>query len=238
MALKGRIVSYAHRYRRPPKKRKPVALKMPAVICSSALRDRGSIRQHRLMATSGGRIPTVYQGQRFPSRAALAKYLAPRCGKTPSTLMTLLFRYAGDVERAIAPHPSRKPRTRIPIFYQAQRFSSRAALAKYLAPRCGKTFSTLMTLLSRYDGDVERALAAHPSPQRRSFTFEGQVFATRKALAVHLAPRLSRSFPSIERLLVHYHDDIAKVLAARSYAPRPRLPRRSPVPSHAVTSRA
>ena len=124
----------------------------------------------------------------------------------------------------------------IPIVYQGQRFASRAALAKYLAPRCGKTPSTLMSLLSRYEGDVERALAAHPSRRLRPLTFEGQTFASRRALAIHLAPRLNRPALSVEQLLIFYHDDIAKVLAARPYKPRPRLSSRGPAPSHAVTS--
>ncbi len=48
-------------------------------------------------------IPVVYQGQQFPSRNALADHLAPLVGKTRSTLITLLSRYDGDVERAVAP---------------------------------------------------------------------------------------------------------------------------------------
>ena len=71
------------------------------------LRDHGRTRQHRRMATWDTSIPIVYQGQRFPSRTALAEYLAPRCGKTVSTMQTLLSRYDGDVERAVAPRTLR-----------------------------------------------------------------------------------------------------------------------------------
>ena len=56
----------------------------------------------------------------------------------------------------------------IPIVYQGLQFPNRAALARHLAPLVGKTRSTLITLLSRYDGDVECAAAlfssAGPSP--------------------------------------------------------------------------
>jgi hypothetical protein len=47
-----------------------------------------------------------------------------------------------------------------------------AALADHLAPLVGKTRSTLITLLSRYDGDVERVVA--PLSHRRPITFEEQ----------------------------------------------------------------
>jgi hypothetical protein len=117
--------------------------------------------------------------------------------------------------------------TSIPIVYQGQRFPSRTALAEYLAPRCGKTVSTMQTLLSRYDGDVERAVAPHP-PKLRPFSFEGQAFPSRKALAIYLAPRLNRPAQSVESLLIYHHDDIAAVLAAQPYRPT------SPRPPHSM----
>ena len=61
------------------------------------------------MTSSGKAIPIVYQGQQFPNRAALAEHLAPLVGKTRSTLITLLSRYDGDVERAVAPSPRAGP---------------------------------------------------------------------------------------------------------------------------------
>jgi hypothetical protein len=109
-------------------------------------------------------------------------------------------------------------RSAIPIVYQGQQFPSRKALADHLAPLVGKTRSTLITLLSRYDGDVERAVAH----QRRSIAFEGQVFPHRTALAEHLAPRLHRPARSVEVLLRNYNDDVAAVLLASPYRQRPR----------------
>ena len=106
----------------------------------------------------------------------------------------------------------------IPIVYQGQQFPNRAALARHLAPLVGKTRSTLITLLSRYDGDVERAVA----PGRRPITFEGRVFPHRKALAEYLAPRLHRPARSVEVLLRNYNDDVGAVLVARPYRQRPR----------------
>jgi hypothetical protein len=111
-------------------------------------------------------------------------------------------------------------RSGIPIVYQGQQFPSRKALAKHLAPLVGKKRSTLITLLSRYDGDVERAVA--PSSQRRPITFEAQVFPHRKALAEYLAPRLHRPARSVEALLRNYNDDVEAVLLARPYRQRPR----------------
>jgi hypothetical protein len=106
----------------------------------------------------------------------------------------------------------------IPIVYQGQQFPTRAALARHLAPLVGKTRSTLITQLSRYDGDVERAVA----PGRRPITFEGRVFPHRKALAEYLAPRLHRPVRSVEWLLFSHNDDVAAVLLASPYRQRPR----------------
>jgi hypothetical protein len=105
----------------------------------------------------------------------------------------------------------------IPIAYRGQRFPSRQALADHLAPLVGKTRSTMRTLLSRYDGDVERTLAS----RRRPITFEGQAFPHRKALAQYLAPRLHRPIRSVEGLLRCHNDDVAAVLLARPYRQRP-----------------
>ena len=108
----------------------------------------------------------------------------------------------------------------IPIVYRGRKFPSRKALADHLAPLVGKTRLTLITLLSRYDGDVERAVA----PARRPITFEGRVFPHRKALAEYLAPRLHRPARSVEVLLRNYNDDVGAVLVASPYRPsgRPR----------------
>ena len=116
-------------------------------------------------------------------------------------------------------------RSGIPIVYQGQQFPSRKALARHLAPLVGKTRSTLITLLSRYDGDVERAVA--PISRRRPITFEGQVFLHRRALAEYLAPRLHRPARSVEALLINYNDDVEAVLLARPYRQRPRRVRRA-----------
>ena len=114
----------------------------------------------------------------------------------------------------------------IPIVYQGRQFPSRQALADYLTPLVGKTKSTMRTLISRYDGDVERALAPRKRVHR-PMTFEGQVFPHRKALAKYLAPRLQRPAKSVEGLLLAYHDDVAAVLAAKPY--RPAAPRLKPI---------
>ena len=107
----------------------------------------------------------------------------------------------------------------IPIVYQGRQFGSRTALAEHLAPLVGKTQQTLETLLSRYQGDVERALASSRSRRPRPITFEGHVFPNRMARAKHLAPRLNRPASSVAALLMYDHDDVAAVLIAKPYRP-------------------
>jgi hypothetical protein len=81
-----------------------------------------------------------------------------------------------------------------------------------------RSVTTMRSLISRYDGDVERALTSRRP--HRQMTFEGQVFPHRKALAKYLAPRLQRPARSVEGLLLAYNDDIAAVLAAKPYRQR------------------
>jgi hypothetical protein len=165
-------------------------------------------------------IPIVYQGQQFPSRKALAEHLAPLLGRSVAALEVALRRYSDNIERVVGGLVQPSAGKAIPIVYQGQQFPNRAALARHLAPLVGKTRSTLITLLSRYDGDVERAVA--PLSRRRPITFEGQVFPHRKALAEYLAPRLHRPARSVEALLINYNDDVEAVLLARPYRQRPR----------------
>ena len=150
------------------------------------------------MPTSSG-IPIVYRGQQFPSRKALAKHLAPLLGKSVGALAMALSRY--DVEHVIDRIQNGvrlSAENMRPISYRGQQFPSRAALANYLAPLVGKTKSTLTTMLSRYEGDVERMLLARPMGP---ISFEGKVFRSRRALADYLAPRLHRPSRSVEALL-------------------------------------
>ena len=169
---------------------------------------------------SGAAIPIVYQGQQFPSRKALAEHLAPLLGRSVVALKVALCRHNDNIERVVRGRVQPASGKAIPIVYQGQQFPNRAALADHLAPLVGKTRSTLITLLSRYDGDVERAIASL-SP-RRPITFEGQVFPHRKALAEYLAPRLHRPARSVEGLLINHNDDVEAVLLARPYRQRPR----------------
>ena len=169
---------------------------------------------------SGAGIPIVYQGQQFPSRKALAEHLAPLLGRSVAALELALCRHNDNIERVVRGPVQPSSGKAIPIVYQGRQFPNRAALARHLAPLVGKTRSTLITLLSRYDGDVERAVT--PISRRRPITFEGQVFPHRKALAEYLAPRLHRPARSVEGLLINYNDDVEAVLLARPYRQRPR----------------
>ena len=176
------------------------------------------------MVTRSG-IPIVYQGQQFPSRKALAEHLAPLLGRSVAALEVALRSHNDNIERVVGGLVQPSSGKAIPIVYQGQQFPNRAALAKHLAPLVGKTRLTLITLLSRYDGDVERAIASL-SP-RRPITFEGQAFPHRKALAEYLAPRLHRPVRSVEGLLINHNDDVEAVLLARPYRQRPRRVRRA-----------
>ena len=128
-------------------------------------RLRGDVAgQPAAMVTRSG-IPIVYQGQQFPSRKALAEHLAPLLGRSVAALEVALRSHNDNIERVVGGglvQPSSGKA--IPIVYQGQQFPNRAALAKHLAPLVGKTRLTLITLLSRYDGDVERAVAPLPAP--------------------------------------------------------------------------
>ena len=182
---------------------------------------RGDVAGQPAAVVTRSGIPIVYQGQQFPSRKALAEHLAPLLGRSVAALEVALRRHNDNIERVVGGglvQPSSGKA--IPIVYQGQQFPNRAALARHLAPLVGKTRSTLITLLSRYDGDVERAVA--PLSQRRPITFEGQVFPHRKALAEYLAPRLHRPARSVEGLLINHNDDVEAVLLARPYRQRPR----------------
>jgi hypothetical protein len=170
----------------------------------------------------------AYQGQQFPNRLALARHLAPLLGKSVSAVNAALCRYHGDAERVVERirNPQPAPHAR-PVVFRGQRFPTREALVDHLAPLSGKTKASLRTLLCRYDGDGERALAPARRPHR-PISFEGRVFPHRKALARYLAPRLQRPVQSVEGLLIAYHDDVAAALAARPYRPRLRIERMAP----------
>jgi hypothetical protein len=177
--------------------------------------DPGSAQQHRLMPPPDMSIPIVYRGQRFPSRKALALHLAPLLGQSVNTLLSRLTRYDGDVERAlVGRYELCEPR---PIAFEGQVFPSRQALARHLSPLLGRSIATLSSLLSRYDGDVERVVR---SRRKDRFAFGGRVFPTRKALAEHLAPRLRRSPEAVVMLLLRRNDDAARLMAERGLSQR------------------
>ena len=166
-----------------------------------------------MTAPSG--IPIKYQGQLFPTRKALAEHLAPLLGKSGGAVEMALGRH--DVEQAIDRMQNRSAVGNArPISYQGQQFRSRAALAEYLASSVGRTKSTLVSMLSRYDGDVERVLAAHP---RGPISFEGKVFRSRRALADYLAPDLHRPARAVEARLIYSGDDDKGVPVVKLVAP-------------------
>ena len=139
--------------------------------------DHGLAQQHRLMPPPDMSIPIVYRGQRFPSRKALALHLAPLLGQSVNTLLSRLTRYDGDVERAIVGrHELCEPR---PTAFEGQVFPSRQALARHLSPLLGRSVTTLASLLSRYDGDVERVVRSTQRNRFRPIAFGGRVFPTR-----------------------------------------------------------
>ena len=74
----------------------------------------------------------------------------------------------------------------IPIEHGAVHYTSRRALAQHLSATHGQTVDAWMTRLSRFNGDVARALTVKPSPALRP-TWQGKEFPSRWSLAKHLA---------------------------------------------------
>jgi hypothetical protein len=72
--LMARIVTYVHRYKRPARKRKAVALEIPTVVATEKSRRRPS---KQAAAESVSRSPRLQDGAAQPSTARDAECTAP-----------------------------------------------------------------------------------------------------------------------------------------------------------------
>src|SRR5262249_23604436 len=58
-------------------------------------------------------VPTVYEGQIFPSRGAMAKHLAPILGKSATTLARALHDASDDAEAVVRSYRPEEPAPRV-----------------------------------------------------------------------------------------------------------------------------
>jgi hypothetical protein len=166
-------------------------------------------------------IPTIYSGQTFPSRRALAKHLSRLTGRSLSTVEQFLSRHDGDAEAFMAHVQSVQADNRIPAIYEGRTFPSRTALAQYLAPLLGRPRRSVEQSLFKTGGDGELLVARARARDARLLrvlragtypvTFEGEVFTSRKDLAKRIAPRLGRSVSAARNMLRNHGDDPARV---------------------------
>ena len=174
----------------------------------------GVVTQPKCRAIDAQRaIPIIYQGQTFPSLAALACHLAPLTDRSVTALKQALHRHKGDLERVL----HTKPRPKIlgnPIVYQGQQFPSRRALAQHLAPLTGRSVAALQVALSRHKGDLERVLLEKPR-RKQPPLYQGQQFPSMTALAEHLAPLTGRSVAALQVALSRHKGNLERTLQLR-----------------------
>ena len=106
----------------------------------------------------------------------------------------------------------------IPIEHDGAHYPSRKALAQHLAAIKGGAIGTWITRLSRFDGDVARALTNKAAPPIR-LTYRGMAFASRKALAQHLAATLGGCPETWSGRLQRAANDVALAIAPPSRRP-------------------
>jgi hypothetical protein len=115
-----------------------------------------------------------WRGIDFPSRRALIEHLAALTGHPELSVNRHLYRFGGDVERAIAflhtlspgqPPPSPQP----PFRYDGHSFPSKNRLADYLAAKTGHWRGIVAENLRFSDGDIPKLvelLRSLPVPER------------------------------------------------------------------------
>jgi hypothetical protein len=89
----------------------------------------------------------------------------------------------------------------------------RAALAREVALVTGTSARRVWKLLHAHGDDTQAVIAALQQPHRDcTLLYDGQAFASRKALARHLAPLLGRSVGAIMHLFRRHGDDAATIV--------------------------
>jgi hypothetical protein len=110
----------------------------------------------------------IYDGITYPSRAALARHLAPLVGRSVETVWYMLERLRDDgadvVRRCAGPCRYRMGK---PIAFEGVTHHSRGALARHLAPRVGRTFRAVEVMLAELGDDGEAVVRRYREPMRR-----------------------------------------------------------------------
>ena len=101
----------------------------------------------------------------------------------------------------------------IPIEFEGVRYPSRTALAQHLAATRGHAVGTWAARLSRFDGDVARALVGPVKAPRLSLAYQGRSY-TRKGLAQHLAATHGGTIAAWNARLIRRGDDVAASIAS------------------------
>jgi hypothetical protein len=151
----------AHRALRPifRKHFTPPNLPEPAEDVDEFKIDR---RATRYRAPSAGvPRPCEFEGAVYPSRAALAAVIAPRCGgRDASAVSVMLLKLNFDAAAVIAHYAART------IRFEGREFPNRNRLAEHIAPRCGCAVSTVAWALERF-GDDGASVIDHYQRKRR-----------------------------------------------------------------------
>jgi hypothetical protein len=155
-------------------------------------------------------LAAIFDGKSFPNRSALARHLAPLTGRSAKACWTLLARY-GDADHVLEFCRAPASRHRLLIF-NGQTFPGRRALARHLAPLTGRTVRACDHLLERYGDDGDHVLAHISGARTAAFSFNGQSFPSRFALARYLVTLTGRSAKACEQMLRRLGDDVARVV--------------------------
>lgn len=216
--------------------RAALARVLAAQLALSVVHVSKLLRQHRndvagvLQSRRRNYKSITHDGVTYPSRAALARLLAPKLALSPQRVDGLLRKHRDDAEAVLAsrtaPRIRRPRRTDKPIIYNGVVYPSRAALARVLAPRLAISVNSVTGLLSQYHGDVDAVLRSRdqPPPPRRTrpITYNGVTYPNRLALARLLVPHLGVGFERIWQLLRQHHDDVDAMLQSRQAAKKRR----------------
>jgi hypothetical protein len=153
--------------------------------------DAEAFVAHARSVQADSRIPTTYDGRTFPSRTALAEYLAPLLGRPWRSVEQSLCETRGDAELLVARASARAARSSsvsraatYPVTFEDEVFTSRNELAKRIAPRLGRTTSGARNMLRSHGDDPARVFAVAGSPLSEKMR---TVAAARRS---HRTPRL------------------------------------------------
>jgi hypothetical protein len=177
----------------------------------------------------------IDDGKRFLGRRALACYLARRLGCSAMRVAELLAQHNDDAAAVVALCPQRVPR--IEAAHDGQRYSSRAALARYLVPLLGCSSRTANYLLVKHNDDVSAVIASGgvraPRPAKR-ILYEEHLF-NRQELIRHLVRTSGYDANRLTWVLKQHDDDVTAALDAYD---RPGPTRGVPVTVGGVTYRS